>query len=126
MKKKSREEEGEGDAGVTSKRMKPRLEHPGKMGARTRTTEWWRPWTAKSGVGAAMDFSVRGCIRRKKQLRRGERAQEQETVEREIKEKKGREAGGGGEDGEADKRTDGAADGSAAESDWSVRGTGEE
>ena len=81
-KKKSREEEGEGDAGVTSKRMKPGLEHPGKMGARTRTTEWWRPWTGTSGVGAALDWSVWGCIRRKKQRRRGARAHEQGTVER--------------------------------------------
>ena len=104
IKEKSWEEEGEGDAGATSKRMKPGLEHPGKTGARTRTTEWWRPWTGTSGVGLALHWSVRGCIRRKKQQRRGARAQEQGTVEREIKKNKSWEAGGGSEDGEADKR----------------------
>ena len=101
-KKKSREEGGEGDAGVTVKRMKPGLEHPRKTGAWTGTTEWWRPWTGTSGVGAALDWSVRGCIRGKKQRWQGEHAQEQRTVEREIKKNKSREAGGGGEDGEAD------------------------
>ena len=80
------------------------LEHPGKMGARTRRTEWWRPWTGVSGVGAALDWSVRGCIRRKKQRRRGAHAQEQGTVEREITKNKSREAGGEGEDREADNR----------------------
>ena len=103
-KKKSREEGGEGDAGVTGRRMKPGLEHLGKMCAWTGTTEWWRPLTGTSGSGAALDWSVRGCIRRKEQRRRGAHAQEQATVEREIKRNKCREAGGGGEDGEADKR----------------------
>ena len=102
-----REEGGEGDAGVAGRRMQPGLEHPGKMGAWTRTTEWWRPWTGTSGVGAALDWSVRGCIRRKKQRRRGAHAREQGTVEREITKNKSREARGGREGEELSGQTHG-------------------
>ena len=103
-KRKGREEGGEGDGRVGGKRMKPGEEDPGKTGARTGTTGWWRFWTGTSGVGAALDWSVRGCIRRKKQRRQGEHAQEQGTAERGNTKSRIREAGGEGEEGEADKR----------------------
>ena len=87
-KKKSRGEGGEGEEGEAGKHMKPGLEHPGRTCARTGT----------SGVGAALDWSVRGCIRRMKWRRQGEHAEEQGTVERENTKNKSREAGGAGDE----------------------------
>ena len=93
-KKKSRGEGGEGGEGEAGKHMKPGLEHPGRTCAGTGPT----------GIGAALDWSVGGCIRRKKQRRQGEHAQEQGTVERENTKNKSRDAGGAGEEGDAHKR----------------------
>ena len=54
-KNKRREEEGEGDEGEADKHMEPGLEHPGETCTQTGTSGWWRPWTEKSGVEAALD-----------------------------------------------------------------------
>ena len=68
-KNKSREAGGEGEEGEADKHMEPGLEHQGKTCTRTGTSFCWRLWTETSGVEGALDWSVRGCIRRRKRPR---------------------------------------------------------
>ena len=112
-KDKSQEERGEGEEEKADKRMEHGREHPGKRRTRTGTSEGQRPWAGTSGEEAAINWTVRGCIRRRTRQQQ-ETARRTSTrarkVEREDKKKKSREQGGEGEEGEADP-------------DWNIRGT---
>ena len=103
-KDKSREEGGEGEEEKADKRKELGREHPGKQRTRNGTSRGRRPWTGTSREEASMDWSVRGCIRRRTR-RRQETARRTSTrarkLEREDKKKTSRQEGGEGEEVEA-------------------------
>ena len=105
-KDKSQERGRKGEEEKTDTAMELGQEHPGKLRTGTGTSEGQRPWTGTSEEETAMDWNVRGCIRRRTR-RRQETVRRTSTrarnVEREDKKKKSRGEGGEGEEGEAGK-----------------------